>query len=89
MVTEQARSETADHPPPATTSTMDDLPNTTADPRGNDQHDDDDLVQVQGARPSEPLLVRRGWLRDHLPKSSTSSSLGANSPSRRSCRATR
>ena len=29
---------------------------------------DDDLVQVQGARPSEPLLVRRGWLRDHLPK---------------------
>ena len=30
---------------------------------------DDDLVEVQGARPSEPLLVRRGWLRDHLPKS--------------------
>ena len=27
---------------------------------------DDDLVQVQGARPSEPLLVRRGWLRDHV-----------------------
>ena len=27
---------------------------------------DEDLVQVQGARPSEPLLVRRGWLRDHL-----------------------
>jgi hypothetical protein len=29
---------------------------------------DHDLVQVQGARPSEPLLVRRGWLRDHLAK---------------------
>ena len=28
--------------------------------------DDDDLVQVQGARPSEPLLVPRGWLRSHL-----------------------
>ena len=26
----------------------------------------DDLVQVQGARPSEPLLVRRGWLMDHV-----------------------
>ena len=26
----------------------------------------DDLVQVQGARPSEPLLVRRDWLRDRL-----------------------
>jgi len=25
-------------------------------------------VQVQGARPSEPLLVSLGWLRDHLPK---------------------
>lgn len=29
---------------------------------------DDDLVEVQGARPSEPLLVRRAWLRDHLTK---------------------
>jgi hypothetical protein len=29
---------------------------------------DDDLVEVHGARPSEPLLVRRGWLRDHLAK---------------------
>ncbi len=29
---------------------------------------DDDLVEVQGSRPSEPLLVRRGWLRDHLGK---------------------
>jgi hypothetical protein len=29
---------------------------------------DDDLVEVQGARPSEPLLVRRAWLRDHLPQ---------------------
>ena len=29
---------------------------------------DDDLVEVQGSRPSEPLLVRRGWLRDHLAK---------------------
>ena len=27
---------------------------------------DEDLVQVQGARPSEPLLVRRGWLGHHL-----------------------
>ncbi|MFL6177131.1 MAG: DUF222 domain-containing protein [Ornithinibacter sp.] len=29
---------------------------------------DDALMYVQGARPSEPLLVRRGWLRDHLAK---------------------
>ena len=29
---------------------------------------DDALMQVQGARPSEPLLVRLGWLRDHLTK---------------------
>ncbi len=29
---------------------------------------DDDLVEVQGSRPSEPLLVRRAWLRDHLRK---------------------
>ncbi len=28
----------------------------------------DDLIEVQGSRPSEPLLVRRSWLRDHLPK---------------------
>jgi len=27
---------------------------------------EDDLVEVQGARPSEPLLVRRAWLLDHL-----------------------
>ena len=27
---------------------------------------DDDLVEVQGSRPSEPLLVRRGWLQDHV-----------------------
>lgn len=26
----------------------------------------DDLVEVQGLRPSEPLLVPRAWLRDHL-----------------------
>ena len=35
--------------------------------------DDDDLVEVQGARPSEPLLVRRGWLRDHLAEGATQS----------------
>ena len=28
----------------------------------------DDLIEVQGSRPSEPLLVRRSWLRDHLRK---------------------
>ena len=28
----------------------------------------DDLIAVQGSRPSEPLLIRRGWLRDHLAK---------------------
>lgn len=33
---------------------------------GSPARDRDDLVEVQGARPSEPLLVRRGWLRDHL-----------------------
>ena len=32
---------------------------------------------MQGARPSEPLLVRRGWLRDHLAESATWSSPGA------------
>ena len=30
----------------------------------------DDLVQVQGARPSEPMLVRREWVHDHLAKRS-------------------
>ncbi len=29
---------------------------------------DDDLVAVHGSRPSEPLLVRRTWLSDHLRK---------------------
>ena len=33
-----------------------------------DGRSDHDLVQVQGARPSEPLLISRAWLRDHLPK---------------------
>ncbi|MDF3044564.1 MAG: hypothetical protein K0R30_792 [Ornithinibacter sp.] len=37
----------------------------------------DDLVEVQGARPSEPLLVPRGWLRDHLATSSLRSTSGA------------
>ncbi len=41
---------------------------TTAESGANDHDGDDDLVEVQGARPSEPLLVRRGWLRDHLTK---------------------
>ncbi len=36
----------------------------------------DDLVEVQGARPSEPLLVPRGWLRDHLAPSPVRSTGG-------------
>jgi hypothetical protein len=67
-VTDQARPRPADEPSsPTAPVVMDDLPTTAADSRANGQ-DDDDLVEVQGARPSEPLLVRRGWLRDHLPK---------------------
>ncbi len=27
---------------------------------------DEDLIEVQGSRPCEPLLVRRSWLREHL-----------------------
>ncbi|HYN65341.1 MAG TPA: hypothetical protein VES93_00535, partial [Ornithinibacter sp.] len=42
----------------------------------------DDLVEAQGARPSEPLLVRRGWLRDHLPKGSPPTCRGAEPPRR-------
>jgi hypothetical protein len=38
------------------------------------EHRDDDLVQVQGARPSEPLLVRRGWLLDQLTETPTTGS---------------
>ena len=34
----------------------------------DNRHGGEDLIEVQGARPSEPLLVRRAWLRDHLPK---------------------
>ena len=37
-------------------------------PSTNTEANDEDLVEVQGSRPSEPLLVRRGWLRDHLGK---------------------
>ena len=49
--------------PPAATEPEPDLthtPKTTGS--------DDDLIEVQGSRPSEPLLVRRAWLRDHLTK---------------------
>ncbi len=41
---------------------------------------DDDLVEVQGARPCEPLLVRRGWLGDHLRKIPHRSRRGARRP---------
>ncbi len=41
---------------------------------------DDDLVEVQGARPSEPLLVRRAWLLDHLPKPPPRSRRGRAKP---------
>jgi len=44
-----------------------------ADGAGTGGHDDD-LVEVQGPRPSEPLLVRRAWLRDHLPPAPAGSS---------------
>ncbi len=67
-VADQARLGPADEPASVTAPVvMDDLPETPAESQANGQ-DDDDLVEVQGARPSEPLLVRRGWLRDHLPK---------------------
>ncbi len=49
---------------PGEASVVDPTHSATALPGGSD----DALLQVQGARPSEPLLVRRGWLRDHLTK---------------------
>ena len=49
---------------PGEASVVDLTHSATALPGGSD----DALMQVQGARPSEPLLVRRGWLRDHLTK---------------------
>jgi hypothetical protein len=42
--------------------------NRDASPTPHRDPSHEDLVEVQGARPSEPLLVRGGWLRDHLPK---------------------
>ncbi len=59
---ESAHTRTADDPSPSR-ATSDDSSATPLDRRS-----DRDLVQVQGARPSEALLVRRGWLRDHLTK---------------------
>ena len=55
-----------DAPEPAASGVRPSHP--VADGRHAGGHDDD-LVEVHGARPSEPLLVRRGWLRDHLTKS--------------------
>ena len=70
-VTDHARPRPADEPSSANAPVMDDLPKATADSGAREpDDDDDDLIEVQGARPSEPLLVRRGWLRDHLPKGS-------------------
>lgn len=44
---------------------------------GSHTRDDDDLVEVQGARPSEPLLVRRAWLRGHLTNTASDTRPGA------------
>ena len=66
-VTDQPHAEPADKPASVSTPAMGALPKTAAESQANGQNDDD-LLEVQGARPSEPLLVRRGWLRDHLPK---------------------
>ncbi len=54
------------HPPAATGS--DGSPTHSSPPHPTKSGSDDDLIEVQGSRPSEPLLVRRGWLRDHLGK---------------------
>ena len=59
---ESAPARAAEDPTP-TRATSDEASATPLD--GGIDHD---LVHVQGARPSEPLLVRRGWLRDHLAK---------------------
>ena len=89
-VTDQARPRPADEPSSATAPASWTTSRRRQPTRGRESRDDDDdLVEVQGARPSEPLLVRRGWLRDHLPKGSTRSSYTRSSPDRRSCRATR
>ena len=45
---------------------------TSSDTPGQGRDHTDALVEVQGARPSEPLLVRRAWLRDHLTPSARS-----------------
>ncbi len=54
------------HPLAATGS--DGSPTHSSPPHPTKSGSDDDLIEVQGSRPSEPLLVRRGWLRDHLEK---------------------
>ena len=51
----------------APTTSVPDRQQTAADGLLTRGHDDD-LVEVQGSRTSEPLLVRRGWLHDHLSK---------------------
>ncbi|NHA67979.1 HNH endonuclease signature motif containing protein [Phycicoccus flavus] len=43
----------------------------TAAPAAMRRSRPEDLVQVHGARPGEPLLVSAGWLRDHLTGTST------------------
>ena len=72
---------TTDLPQPATTSPTHEARGTAAEQRAN--YDDDDLVEVQGARPSEPLLVRRGWLRDHQTNSPSRPRRGAEPPGHR------
>ncbi len=60
------------------------LPTRGAPPTGSDE----DLVEVQGSRPSEPLLVRRSWLRDHLAKQPPRRSANAPRSPHCSCPAT-
>jgi hypothetical protein len=57
VLTVPAEATAAQHPGAAAPQG---IPTTTAD-----RHPED-LVELQGARPSEPLLVRRAWLTDHL-----------------------
>ena len=73
--TSQPPATTASASAAATTHVTDQPSATTASSQARDQ--DDDLLEVQGARPSEPLFVRRSWLRDHLPNAPTRPRRGA------------
>ncbi len=49
--------------------------------RAQDAERGEDLVEVHGARPSEPLFVRRSWLTDHLAVAPAGASRGGREKS--------